>query len=140
MYSLRSTGQKCSALARLYVPKSLWETKGGFKDILVEEIKKITVGPPGEFEHYMGPVMFVLYLGVISRNGVLTAHDLRSSQFSYDKCLGYVEKAKKDGAEILVGGTGDDKTGFYVHPTVIVTKDPKSVTMVEEIFGPILTT
>ncbi|KAL8291664.1 hypothetical protein RQP46_001922 [Phenoliferia psychrophenolica] len=112
-------GQKCSALARLYVPRSLWEAKDGFKSILVDEIKKITVGPPGEFEHYMGPVI---------------------SQVSYDKCMSYVEKVKKDGAEVIVGGTGDDKTGFYVHPTVIVTKDPKSVTMVEEIFGPILTT
>lgn len=50
-------GQKCSALARLYVPRSLWEAKGGFKDILLEEIAKITVGPPEEFQHYMGPVM-----------------------------------------------------------------------------------
>lgn len=35
--------------------------------------------------------------------------------------------------------SGDDKTGYYVHPTVILTTDPKSVTMVEEIFGPVLT-
>ena len=34
---------------------------------------------------------------------------------------------------------GDASTGFYVQPTVIVTKNPKSVTMVEEIFGPVLT-
>lgn len=63
-----------------------------------------------------------------------------SSQFSYDKILGYVEKAKAAGAEVLIGGTGDASTGFYVKPTVLVTKDPKSVTMVEEIFGPVLTT
>ncbi len=34
---------------------------------------------------------------------------------------------------------GDDSKGFFVHPTVILTKDPKSVTMVDEIFGPVLT-
>jgi len=34
---------------------------------------------------------------------------------------------------------GDDSTGYFVQPTVILTKDPKSVTMVEEIFGPVLT-
>ena len=50
-------GQKCSALARLYVPRSLWEAKGGFQDILVEEIKKIQQGPVDAFENFMGPVM-----------------------------------------------------------------------------------
>lgn len=34
---------------------------------------------------------------------------------------------------------GSDKKGFYVWPTVIETSDPKSITMVEEIFGPVLT-
>lgn len=34
---------------------------------------------------------------------------------------------------------GDDSTGYFVQPTVILTKDAKSVTMVEEIFGPVLT-
>lgn len=34
---------------------------------------------------------------------------------------------------------GSDKNGFYVWPTIIETSDPKSITMVEEIFGPVLT-
>ena len=58
---------------------------------------------------------------------------------SYDKCLSYIAKAKEAGGEVVVGGSGDDSKGFFVQPTVIVTKDPKSVTMVEEIFGPVLT-
>lgn len=33
----------------------------------------------------------------------------------------------------------DDSTGYFVQPTVIVTKDPKSITMQEEIFGPVIT-
>ena len=48
-------GQKCSALSRLYVPRSLWEN--GFQDMLVSEVKKITQGPVDSFEHFMGPVM-----------------------------------------------------------------------------------
>jgi len=40
---------------------------------------------------------------------------------------------------ILNHHPGDDSTGYFVQPTVILTKDPKSVTMVEEIFGPVLT-
>ena len=34
---------------------------------------------------------------------------------------------------------GDDSIGFFIHPTVILSEDPKSVTLVEEIFGPVLT-
>ena len=32
----------------------------------------------------------------------------------------------------------DDSVGYFVHPTVVVSKDPKSKLMTEEIFGPIL--
>ena len=41
--------------------------------------------------------------------------------------------------EVLTRHQGDDSVGYFVQPTVILTKDPKSVTMVEEIFGPVLT-
>lgn len=49
------SGQKCSALSRLYVSSSLW--KNGFKDKLLEEVAKIKVGSPLEFGNFMGPVM-----------------------------------------------------------------------------------
>jgi len=109
-------GQKCSALSRLYVPKSLWE--GDFKSKLLQRISEITVGPVNEFKHFMGPVI---------------------ARHSYDKIMSLIEAARKAGGEILAGGTGDDSKGFFIQPTVIETKDPKSVTMVNEIFGPVLT-
>jgi 1-pyrroline-5-carboxylate dehydrogenase len=52
-------GQKCSALSRLYVPKSMWEE---FKAELQSEVAKITVGSVTDFEHFMGPVMYVSLL------------------------------------------------------------------------------
>ncbi|KAK0546448.1 1-pyrroline-5-carboxylate dehydrogenase [Tilletia horrida] len=110
-------GQKCSALSRLYVPQSLWE-QGGFKNKLLERVSQISVGPVNEFQHFMGPVI---------------------AQHSFDKIMGLIDAAKKSGGTILAGGTGDDSKGYYVQPTVIETKDPKSVTMVNEIFGPVLT-
>ncbi|GAA5873962.1 hypothetical protein JCM3774_004052 [Rhodotorula dairenensis] len=111
-------GQKCSALSRLYVPKSMWEGQGKFKETLLAEVGKITVGSVTEFGHFMGPVI---------------------SQGSYDKCLSYVEKAKQAGGKVLAGGVGDNSTGYFVQPTVILTEDPRSPTMVDEIFGPVLT-
>ena len=53
--------------------------------------------------------------------------------------MSYIQKARDAGGEVIIGGTGDDSKGYFVQPTVIVTKDPQSVTMVEEIFGPVIT-
>ncbi|KIJ69902.1 hypothetical protein HYDPIDRAFT_104558 [Hydnomerulius pinastri MD-312] len=109
-------GQKCSALSRLYVSSSAWT--GGFKDQLLAEIAKIKVGNVQNFINFMGPVI---------------------GRPAYDKTMGYIGKAKTAGGEILIGGTGDDKEGFFIQPTVILTKDPQSITMTEEIFGPVIT-
>ena len=151
-------GQKCSALSRLYVAKSLWD--GDFKETLLSEVAKISQGSVSEFQHFMGPVMCVAFLSCSTRcpgaNADLALPSSRtpssssafprplalsphSSQASYDKCLSYVEKAKQAGGEVLAGGSGDDSTGFFVQPTVILTKDPLSPTMTDEIFGPVLT-
>jgi 1-pyrroline-5-carboxylate dehydrogenase len=40
---------------------------------------------------------------------------------------------------VIAGGTYDKKEGYFIAPTIAVTKDPKSTTMCEEIFGPVLT-
>ncbi|KDQ64108.1 hypothetical protein JAAARDRAFT_682954 [Jaapia argillacea MUCL 33604] len=109
-------GQKCSALSRLYVSSSLWSA--GFKDQLLQEIAKIKVGAPQDFGNYMGPVI---------------------GRPAFDKITSYIKKAKDAGGEILIGGTGDDSKGYFIQPTVILTKDPKSITMREEIFGPVIT-
>ncbi|CAA7259329.1 unnamed protein product [Cyclocybe aegerita] len=110
-------GQKCSALSRLYVSSSVWN-KGGFKNQFLEEIAKIKVGPPMDWSNFMGPVI---------------------GRPAYDKITSYIQKARDAGGEVLIGGTGDDSKGYFIQPTVILTKDPKSVTMVEEIFGPVVT-
>ncbi|KAF9063101.1 Aldehyde/histidinol dehydrogenase [Rhodocollybia butyracea] len=59
---------------------------------------------------------------------------------AFDKITSYIQKAKHSGAEILIGGTGsEDSKGYFIQPTVILTKDPHMVTIVEEIFGPVAT-
>ena len=62
-----------------------------------------------------------------------------SGKPGFDKIVGYINKAKEEGGEILHGGSADDSKGYFVQPTIILTKDPKSVTMREEIFGPVVT-
>lgn len=62
-----------------------------------------------------------------------------SGKPGFDKIVAYIEKAKAEGGEILCGGTADDSTGYFVQPTIILTENPKSITMREEIFGPVVT-
>jgi len=109
-------GQKCSALSRIYVSSSAWN--GGFKERFLGEIAKIKVGRPQDFSNFMGPVI---------------------GRPAYDRIISKIKEAKDAGGEILIGGTGDDSEGYFIQPTVILTKDPKSVTMREEIFGPVIT-
>lgn len=109
-------GQKCSALSRLYVPRSLWDN--GFKTQFLEEIAKIKVGSPLEWNNFMGPVI---------------------GRPAYDRIIGYIQKAKTEGGEVLIGGSGDDTKGFFIQPTAILTKDHQSITMREEVFGPVVT-
>ena len=47
---------------------------------------------------------------------------------------------KKDkNAKIIHGGNCDKSKGFFIEPTIILTKDPHYITMEEELFGPVLT-
>jgi 1-pyrroline-5-carboxylate dehydrogenase len=51
--------------------------------------------------------------------------------------IDYTRDAK--GGEIMIGGNYDDSVGYFIEPTVILAEDPRFRTMVEEIFGPVLT-
>jgi len=109
-------GQKCSAASRAYISKSLWPK-------VEKEMKKaldsIKMGSPEDFSNFV--------TAVIDEN-------------SFKKCKGYIDRAKKSKkAEILFGGKCDNKVGYFVEPTVILASDPHYESMVEEIFGPILT-
>lgn len=109
-------GQKCSACSRAYVPKSKYEE---FKGYLLEQHAKIKQGSPLQVENFMGPVV---------------------SRFSFDKIKGYIDHAKSSGdCKILAGGVCDDSVGYFIQPTIIETTNPNTKTMVEEIFGPVVT-
>lgn len=109
-------GQKCSAASRAYIPRSLW---GAVRDSLADQVASIRMGSPLDFRNFMCAVI---------------------DEAAFDKTLGYVEHARGSaGFEILSGGRGDKATGYFVEPTVVVSEDPRSKLMREEIFAPVLT-
>jgi 1-pyrroline-5-carboxylate dehydrogenase len=59
---------------------------------------------------------------------------------SFDKLAKYIDAAKNDkDVEIVAGGNYDKSKGWFIEPTILKVKDPKYVTMCEELFGPVLT-
>jgi len=109
-------GQKCSAASRAYIPSNISEE---VKKKLVAGVKSFTMGTVEDFSNFINAVI---------------------DEKSFDKIKKYIDNAKKDPkAEILVGGKCDKKEGYFIQPTIIIAKDPKYVTMCEEIFGPVLT-
>lgn len=109
-------GQKCSACSRAYIPKSLWETTW---EKMYEALKTFKIGKTDDFSVIMGAVI---------------------SADAFKRITNYIEHAKENPDNIIMfGGEYENQKGYFIQPTVILTKDPKSVTMVEEIFGPVLT-
>ena len=109
-------GQKCSAASRAYIPASLWPAvRKNIESMLAE----ITTGDVRDFTNFVNAVI---------------------DEKSFDNIMTYIgEAAASNDAEVIIGGKGDKTKGFFVEPTVILTKDPRFLTMREEIFGPVLT-
>ena len=62
------------------------------------------------------------------------------SEKAFDSISSYIDYAKNaDEAEIITGGNYDKSIGYFIEPTIIVTTNPKFKTIVEEIFGPVIT-
>ncbi len=114
--SFEYQGQKCSAASRAYIPSNIAEE---VKKKLVAGVKSFKMGVVDDFSNFINAVI---------------------DEKSFDNIKSYIDHAKKDPkAEILVGGKCDKKNGYFVQPTIIEAKNPKYVTMCEEIFGPVLT-
>jgi len=109
-------GQKCSAASRVYLPASKAEE---ILDQVVAGIKSMKMGSPENFENFITSVIH---------------------QGAFDRLKSAIEQVKKDpDTTILCGGNYDETKGYFVEPTVVITKNPHSDTMVRELFGPLVT-
>ena len=109
-------GQKCSAASRCYIPSNLWDD---VKKYLLADLATMKMGGPEDFTNFVNAVI---------------------DEKAFDSITGYIEQARKNPMnEIIAGGKYDKSKGYFIEPTVIVTQDASSVTMCEEIFGPVVT-
>jgi 1-pyrroline-5-carboxylate dehydrogenase len=107
-------GQKCSAVSRVYIPKSIWAR---IQDQLVATIEGLAMGDPRDFRNFMG--------AVIDKN-------------AFRSIAEYIDHASQH-AKIVAGGQYDNAKGFFIRPTLVVADDPGYKLLCEEIFGPVVT-
>ncbi|HVR69823.1 MAG TPA: L-glutamate gamma-semialdehyde dehydrogenase [Vicinamibacteria bacterium] len=107
-------GQKCSAVSRVYVPRSLWND---VRDRTVGMLGEFRMGDVADFRNFMG--------AVIDRK-------------AYDKIGEYLAEARQS-ARVLTGGEARDERGYFIAPTLVETEDPGHRLLCEEIFGPVVT-
>lgn len=109
-------GQKCSAASRCYIPSNLWED---VKKYLLTDLSSMKMGPTEDFGNFINAVI---------------------DEKAFKSITGYIEKARQNPMnEIIAGGKYDKSKGYFIEPTVVLTKDASSITMCEEIFGPVVT-
>lgn len=110
-------GQKCSALSRCYIPRSLWPI---VKERLLQETKKLRCGNVRDFGNFLGAVI---------------------DKASFENLVQHIQAAEASAdAEVLCGGyAAADAGGYFIYPTIIEAKKPDYETMVKELFGPVLT-
>lgn len=109
-------GQKCSAASRAYIPMSM-------KKFVLKQLKadmaSFKMGSPENFGNFINAVI---------------------DEKAFDSIEGYIKAVKKSkDAKIVAGGKCNKSKGYFIEPTLIVASDPKSLTMCEEVFGPVLT-
>jgi len=109
-------GQKCSAASRAYIPSNMWEE---VRDYVIADLKSFKMGGTEDFSNFINAVI---------------------DEKSFDKIAKYIDDAKASSdVEVIAGGNYDKSKGYFIEPTVLLTKDPKYTTMCEEIFGPVMT-
>ncbi len=111
-------GQKCSAVSRAYLPDSLWPR---VRATLADSLPSMKVGDPRDFRNFLGAVI---------------------DRASFQKLSSAIDDARKHvGGDVIevLGGECDADRGWFVRPTVVVTRNPHYRAMCEELFGPILT-
>ncbi len=109
-------GQKCSAASRIYVPDNLWPE---VEKRVLAMIGDIGVGDPADFRNFMGAVI---------------------DRAAFADITSYIDDAvASDDTEVLAGGDYSDEEGYFIQPTLVLSHDPASRLMCEEIFGPVVT-
>ncbi len=109
-----NAGQDCTAASRVILHRSIQDE---FLRAMTDALRVLKVGGPDE-DAAMGPLISAQHL---------------------EKVIGMIEGAKRDGAEIVHGGSRLDREGYFIEPTLISNVQQNAEIVQQEVFGPVLT-
>ncbi len=111
-----NAGQVCLAGVRLLVEASI---RDEFLERFVARAATLRQGDPRDLATDIGPNV---------------------SREHFERIDGFVQRAKADGAQAVIGGgPNTDLGGLYYRPTLFVGARPGSEILTQEVFGPVLT-
>ncbi len=111
-----AAGQKCTATSRVFAHRSVLAE---LLERLRDQADRWVLGDPLDPHTTLGPVASADQLATV---------------------LGYVERARRDGARIVSGGgqpSGPLSAAYFVQPTILTDLAPTHAAVREEIFGPV---
>ena len=110
-----NAGQDCTAATRVIAGPKIHEKLLGD---LVPAVRSLKVGDPLADDTEMGPLV---------------------TEEQLERVSGFVDRARKEGAEIVTGGARIKKPGSWYEPTVVVPKSADEEIVRKEVFGPVVT-
>jgi aldehyde dehydrogenase (NAD+) len=117
LHCFNNTGQSCNAPTRMLVQRDVYDNA---VEIAAETGAKVQVGNPAEEGRHIGPLV---------------------SALQFDKVQGLIEIGIKEGARVVLGGTGRPEgvnRGYFVRPTIFADVNNQMTIAREEVFGPVL--
>src|SRR5690606_35718746 len=109
-----ASGQTCIAGSRLLVQETIHDQ---FVEKLLAMARTARIGDPSKPDTEVGPV---------------------TTPSQYQKVLSYIDVAKNEGAELLLGGGPSDFGEWFVQPTIFAGVNSRMRIAQEEVFGPVL--
>jgi acyl-CoA reductase-like NAD-dependent aldehyde dehydrogenase len=112
-----NSGQTCSALTRMLVPRSRLAEAEAIAGAVAQAIP---MGDPLQEGNVLGPLV---------------------SEAQRERVRGYIQRGMDEGAKLVTGGVEPPdglERGYYVRPTVFSEVTPEMTIAQEEIFGPVL--
>ena len=108
------SGQGCISGSRVFAQRGIYER-------VVEGVARLAdsvrLGGPDDDHAQIGPII---------------------SEKQLRRVMGFIDEGKRDGVEVVAGGERLDRSGYFVHPTVLTDVDPGMRLYRQEIFGPVV--
>jgi aldehyde dehydrogenase (NAD+) len=107
-----NNGQVCAALTRILLPRSRYEE---FVGAFTAAVGQLRIGDPADRDTDIGPLI---------------------NEAARDRVEGFLARAKRDGATVLLGGDRPAGSGWFVNPAVVAADNDMEIAR-EEVFGPV---